>query len=151
MFVHHYSENIVSGLMSPLVPTYAMSVGLSSPPQSVYEFHKFPTINPGLHYFFHFILVMSSLWIPPQTTSVRWAIKYEDDICLKTTFGCRFCGFSERKCRVQADFKICICLPMVAHKSIPSGGFSVVTTVKGQCRESAGRGVQWRISWCTFH
>jgi hypothetical protein len=38
----------------------ANSVGLSSLPQIVYEFRKFPAKNPGLLYLDHFIWTISS-------------------------------------------------------------------------------------------
>ncbi len=42
------------------------SVRLSSLPQSVHEFHKFPAKNPGLLHLDHVISIISSLWILPQ-------------------------------------------------------------------------------------
>jgi hypothetical protein len=43
----------------PVIP--ANSVRLSSLPKIVYEFHKFPTKNPGLLDLDHFISIISSL------------------------------------------------------------------------------------------
>jgi hypothetical protein len=54
------------GLMIP-----ANSVKLSSLLQTVYEFHKFSAKNPGLFYLYDFILIISSLRIPPLLPFAR--------------------------------------------------------------------------------
>jgi hypothetical protein len=44
--------------------------------ETVYEFHKFPTENPGLLYLDHFISIISSLWIPPLGTKYPGKTKF---------------------------------------------------------------------------